>query len=222
MKPRIISIVLLFIMATQVNFGQWIEPILNNYYTYESSQPKKVDEYKDIEGNPYLDSTFKAGIIYLKDSIAYKLPLRYNIYADQMEYRQKEVSYIIENPQLFNMVKLNGSIFVYLPFLDKGGYFELAESGKCSLLQKRLVGYQPAEGPKPVTMIVNPAKFYRQTDVFYIIRNNKDFYKIKYMNSVIEALKDQEEKIENYIKQEKIKSTNKENLIKIVNYYNNL
>ncbi len=222
MKPRKLSIVLLFILTTQVNFGQWIEPVLNNFYSYESSQPKKVDEYKDIEGNPYLDSTFKEGIIYLKDSIAYKLPLRYNIYADQMEYRQKEVSYIIENPQLFNMVKLDGTIFVYLPFLDKGGYFELAESGNCSLLQKRLVAYQPAEGPKPVTMIVNPAKFVRQMDIFYIIRNNKDFYKIKYMNSVIEGLKDQEEKIENYIKQEKIKSIKKENLIKIVNYYNHL
>jgi hypothetical protein len=87
---------------------------------------------------------------------------------------------------------------------------------------KKIVAYKPAEGPKPLEGVVIPAKFIRQSDIFYMVVNNSQTIKIQNTRSVIIALQDQKLNIENFIKQEKIKRAKKENLIKIVRYYNSL
>ena len=111
---------------------------------------------------------------------------------------------------------------MYLPYVEKGGYFEVNEMGKCSLFQKRLVKLKPAEEPKAIVGVAVPAEFVRKFDVYYLVLDENKSYKIKNMKSVLIALNDQQTKIKNYIKQEKIKNVKKNNLIKIVKYYNSL
>ena len=181
----------------------------------------KTYDYRDIEGTPYLNKDFVDGIIYLKDSTILKLPLRYNIYADVMEFQLNGVNYVIGNHSYVDKITIDTSVFFYYSFIDKGGYFELIESGKCFLVQKSRVIYKPAESPKPIENKVIPARFERNSDIFYIV-NNSNGFKIKNMNSVLDALQDQKIKIESFIKQEKIKKTRKTDLVKIVKYYNRL
>jgi hypothetical protein len=150
------------------------------------------------------------------------LPLRYNIYANEMEYQLKGVSYLVGNPQSLNKILLGESVFLYLPFIQNGGYFELLESGKCFLVQKRTVRFKPAEGPKPIEGTISRAKFTREPDIFFIIVNDSKTIEITTMKSVINALQDQKLNIESFIKKEEIKNAKKENLIKIAEYYNSL
>jgi hypothetical protein len=213
-------------MSSQMMFGQLtdlslIDPTFNDYFI-KNINSKKAYEYQDIEGSPYLNSEFMDGVLYLKDSTAVKLPLRYNIYTDEMEYQLKGSNYSVGNPQSLNKILLGESVFVYLPFIQKGGYFELFELGNCFLVQKKMLKFNPAESAKPIVGVAIPAKFIRERDIFYMVVNHSQAFKIVNMKAVINALQDQKLKIENFIKQEKIKNTKKENLIKIVKYYNSL
>ncbi len=225
MKTCKVIIISILTMSSQMMFGQPYDVFLDKYQYYKNNlslPAENPNEYQNIEGSPYLKSEFIDGVIYLKDTTAFKLPLRYNIYANEMEYQLKEVIYKVGNPQSLKKIVLGESVFIYLPFLQKGGYFELLESGKCFLVQKRSVKFKPAEGPKPIEVTTTPAKFIREPDVFYIGVKDSKTSEIANMKSVINALQDQKLKIESFIKTEKIKKTTKENLIKIVEYYNSL
>ena len=59
-------------------------------------------------------------------------------------------------------------------------------------------------------------------DIFYLLNNQNQVFRIENMNSVMKAMQDQKTQIETFIKQEKIRNTKKENLVKIVKYYNSL
>jgi hypothetical protein len=225
MKTCKVIIIILLAMSAQMMLGQRYDLFLDEYHHNKNfvNQPaRNANEYQNIEGNPYLNSEFIDGVIYFKDTTAVKLLLRYNIYADEMEYRLNGVNYIVGNPGILKKTVLGESVFIYLPFIEKGGYFELLASGKCILVQKRSVMFKPAEGPKPIVGTNSPAQFIAEPDIFYLVVNESQIIEVKNMKSVINALQDQKVTVESYIEKEKIKKTKKENLIQIVEYYNSL
>jgi hypothetical protein len=222
MKKYKIIIIVVLTVSSQMISGQETNKFLDYYYFQKKSGSEKTVNYADIQGSPYLNNEFTDGIIYLKDTTAIKLPLRYNIYSDEMEYQIEGVNYAIGNNQIINNILLGESIFVYLQFINNGGYFEVIKSGKCFLVQKRSITLKPAEKPKPIVGNSTPAKFVEEPDVFYMIVHDTLTFEIKNMKSVINALQDQKLKIESFIKQEKIKKPQKENLMKIAEYYNSL
>jgi hypothetical protein len=177
-------------------------------------------DYENIDGSPYLNNEFVNGIFYVKDTVAIRLPIRYNIYADHMEYKSEGGIYYVDSPQSLSRIELTGSVFIYLPFIEKGGYYELLESGKYKLVQKRRVEFKHSES-KPIEGLIR-SRYESNTDLFYLVNNKNEVFRIENMNSVLKAFQDQKIKIETFIKQEKIKNTKKENLIKITKYYNSL
>jgi hypothetical protein len=215
-------LIFFLIISSQMTFGQTSDRFITNYYARKNYFPEKAKEFKEIEGSPYLNSEFIDGVFYLKDTTAVKILLRYNIYTDEMEYQSNGVNYAVGNPLYLNKILLGESVFVYLPFIQKGGYFELFEVGKCTLVQKKLIYIKPAEEPKAMQSTYIPAKFIRKPDIFYMLVNDTLVFKIDNMKSIKKALQDQQLKIDSFIKQEKIKNTKQENLIKIVKYYNSL
>jgi hypothetical protein len=104
----------------------------------------------------------------------------------------------------------------------KSGYFDIFESGKCMLVQKKIIAYKPAEGPKAIVGVAIPAQFVRKDDTFYLIINCSQTVKIDNLKTVLKALEDQKDKMETFIKQEKINNIRKQNLVKIIKYYNSL
>lgn len=222
MKTSKIIIALILSVYSQLICGQEINKFLDYYYFQKETGSIVTTEYLEIEGSPYLDADFKEGIIYLKDSSAAKLMLRYNIYSDEIEYRLNEINYSIGNKPLINKITIEGSVFVYLPFIGDGGYFELLELGNCILLQKRTIKYKAAEGPKPIEGTITPAKFIPGSDIFYIVTNDSLSTRIENMKSVTEALQDKKQEVEGFIDQQKLKKTKKDNLIQIAKFYNAL
>jgi hypothetical protein len=202
--------------------GQGMDPFFNNYSFVKSFYPEKARVYKDIDGSPYMNSEFEEGMLYLSDTTKITVPLRYNIYSDEMEYQLKGVNYAVGNPKVLKKIMIGRSVFLYLPFIQKGNYFELLEPGKCMLVQKKSVRLNPAQAPRAILTTPVPASFERKNDVNYIVNDQMKFLKIDNMKSLLTALQDQKLKIDNYIKQEKIRNTKTENLIKIVKYYNSL
>lgn len=237
MKIYKLLLVIILIVPVKIVFGQhtgkgfslpaldWsqrIDPFMEKYLYEKSARGGSANNYLGIDGNPYENKEFVEGIVAMKDSSAVRLPLRYNVYTDTMEFKVKDVVYSIGNTSKLSQVILGKSIFVNLPFIHKGGFFEVYEPGKCLLAQKRTVKFYKAEEAKPLEGIAKPARFVNESDVFYIVFSQSKVYKITNTKSVLEAFHDQKPKIESFIEQEKIKNLKKENLIKIVKYYNTL
>jgi len=211
MKVLIIFLVLVCPTFPNLIYAQTIDPFIDYYKFREQAKGSKAGDYQGIDGSPYLSSEFVEGECVLKDSSTIKLLLRYNIYADAMEYKEKDKNQVlaIGNPGLLHQVSINNSKFAYLPFVEKGGYYEILVEGKCLLAQKRVVKYKEAEAAKPIEGISKPARFVNESDTFYVVANQSTFTKITNLKSVIAALKDQEPKIESFITQAKIKNWKK-------------
>jgi hypothetical protein len=223
MKTCKIYIIIILTISSQMLVGQIWDPSIAQFLTLKRSFPERENEYKNIEGTPYVNDEFTDGVFFLKDTVAIQLPIRYNMYTDEMEYQLKGSNYVVGNPLVLKKVKLGESIYVYLQFIQKGGYFELFELGKCTIVQKKAVDLKPAEETKPIVAPMGvTAKFIRKSDIYYFVVHDSLTYKIENMKSVTDALQDQKPKIESFIKQEKIKNTKKGNLIKIAKYYNSL
>jgi hypothetical protein len=227
MKTRKICFIALLMISPVMLFGQTRMPVITFQNPYPSVLPfdkryinEDYHDYDNIDGSPYLNNEFVNGTFYVKDTVAIKLPIRYNIYADHMEYKADGAIYYVDSPQSLSRIVLGESVFIYLPFIEKGGYYELVEPGKFKLVQKRRVDFKHSES-KPIEGLIK-SRYESNPDVFYLVNNQNQAFRIGNMNSVMNALQDQKTKIETFIKQEKIRNTKKENLIKIAKYYNSL
>jgi hypothetical protein len=200
--------------------GQNTQRFLDSYNFYQKQVNGKINEYPEIKGSAYLFDDFKEGLVYLKDTSVTKLMLRYNLYDQQMEYEIKGARYIIGSPDNIDKIVLQNTTFIYLSFIEKKSYFELLVSGKSSLVVKYSVKLNPSKPPEPFKEPVY-ANFERVKDVFCIVNKN-GYFEINNSKAIIKALNDKEKEIQDYIDKEKIKKLNKENILKIVNFYNGL
>jgi len=184
-----------------------------------------LKSYSTIEGTPYMSEDFTPGEIYTKDSILYKAPLRYNIYADEIEFKADDIIHWIAEPQNIVHVKIDESVFIYIQTGEKknkkGSYYELLEGGKCQLLLKRNIAFLEAEAAKPYTD-PKPNRLERMNDIYFLQFNNGLPQVITNMKSVKNTLSEKSSDISKYIKKDKISIKEKDDLIKLVRYYNNL
>ena len=98
MKISKLFFVVLFSLSSSVLFGQsgqLSNPFVEKYFFYKSFEPTKTFTYKDVVGSPYLIDEFIEGTIDLKDTIPVKLPIRYNIFRDEIEYQMNGLNYCI-------------------------------------------------------------------------------------------------------------------------------
>jgi hypothetical protein len=181
---------------------------------------KKANGYSNIKGSPYYNEEFMEAEIYLKDQTAYKLPVRYNIFSNSMEYNINDIIYEIGNPTAIDHLILDNKVFFYLNTPGHKGYYECLVKGKVFLMQQRIVKFIEAEPPKPYSE-PKPAEFETSNDRFFIFRD-LNLIEIKSKKSILEIFNDQRTEIETFIKKEKINNFKKENLIKLVEYYNSL
>ncbi len=213
------------VLSALIGSGQRYHEFLDEYHYVKdivNIPGRKTNDYAGIQGSPYLNSDFSQGIVVLKDSSAAKLPLRYNIYANDMEYILNDNALAIGNPSALKFIILENAMFIYLSYPETRGYFEVLSDGKCQLLLKRNVEFQPQEGPKPIEGTIKPAQFRRLQDSYYIGLKGSEPVQIRGTKTLLNVMQDQRATMENYINSEKLKRASKENLIKIVDHYNAL
>ncbi len=116
-----------------------------------------------IKGSAYLNSQFLLGHIIMYDTIQYSnVPLRYNIFNEQIEFKTSDSSYLaIYYPEYINEVVIDGRKFIYAEkdkkrFKTKG-FYEVLFEGDFQLLVKnniefkyeqRALGYNSAKPPR--------------------------------------------------------------------------
>lgn len=189
---------------------------------------KEADKYllPDLKGSPYENKNFVFGKLYYKDNLEGEFPLRYDVYSDEIQIMNgEEIGAILKTKDIH--VNINGlnyflSGYVIDDIYEDGYFIEKIKGNSASLLikkQKFFMEGQPAQNS--FIRAVAP-KFTDNENYFVWFNGDKEpIFVPKQKKKFINLFPvDRREDIQNYLKENKTKISNLEDLEKFFTYYN--
>ena len=189
----------------------------------ESSISKNSLDISDIQGSPYLNNDFQTGSIVTTSNTNYNdISIRYNIFNDEMEFKGNDNNiYSFEKSTIKNLF-IGNTEYVFKAFSIKNSlrrsYFEVLTKGTVTLLKQYHVRFEEEQPAKAFADPV-PAKFNRLRSDYFIF-SNKEAQKFSGFKDLSELLPDKRTEIEKFIKSKKLKISNEEDIIKVIDFYN--
>lgn len=229
MKRVIIGFFMLMIMSGSLSAQTMMNGLMDEFRfkkitegTYAGNSLK----LSDISGTPFLDEDFNPGKITTQDNVIYtEIPLRYNGYTDDLEFRKGEDSYNIDPKTSVKRAEFGGRTFTCLSFDDgkklKNGFFEILTDGKAILLVKYTVKFVEKDQVKAFAE-PKPARFDPALKEYYIAIDNGPAQLISNKKGLLEMFGDKKGSMESYISKNKIPVRGDDALTKIVVHYNSL
>lgn len=184
--------------------------------------------YEEVEGNPYVKEEFMEGVIVFKDSSKIsEVFLRYNHNTDQIEFKEGDEIRGFSKPGDLELASFGNRNFIYNRYyIGKKiqlGYFEVLAFGYCKLLFRRESIIKREQLSPSETSGGNYRDYFRTTEEYYLLLGAEPAKKvIKSKKSILKALAEEESNLKKYITNEGLKVKNDEDLIKLINYYNDL
>lgn len=187
--------------------------------------PKNYLSEEDISGSPYLFDEFIDGDIIIENYRFAGIPLRYNIYNDDIEYKNGETILAISSGLNIRRIFIFDMIFVYdayeLKNVQKFGYFQLLNDGPLKVLKKFNVSYQMPQAAQAYTSAI-PPKFVRLSSKLYVKIGNTPARLYSNKKNLLAAFGDKKSAMAKYIKAERLNVKNEIDLVKLIKYYNTL
>ena len=182
------------------------------------------DSEIEVKGTPYFHETYLRGEIYLDGEKFSNIAMRYNIFDDRFEFKEKDSVLAIGPDPIIKKISIGAQTFIIdtLKVKDKRfpSYFQRLDSGRVTLMAKSFVIFKEMERAKAIQGDV-PPRYERMPDVYYIKIGKGPLAKIGSIKKLIEILPDHASEMEIYSQREKIR-TNNEDLTKFIHYYNTL
>lgn len=184
------------------------------------------ERYNIIDGTPYLDEEFSKGSLSLGHSQINNIDLRYNIYEDHFEYLDEEVvKFIDPRRNQVDTVWLKGDTYLYVS-LEAGKkikmtYMKMVRGdGTRILLKHRMMLTEPekSQGYKDA----KPARFNRQQDLIFIQPTGSHAMEFKGKKSIEELFPDHYHQLSEYVKSEKLKLKNLDDITKLCIYFDSV
>ena len=173
-----------------------------------------------IEGTPYLEEAYRTSYITFRNEKVAEVSMRYNIYNDQFEFQQDNSTLGLNPDATIKRIKMGDYIFSVENLNPKGkpkiGFVIVLDSGRVSLLQKRTITLTKKDDLHAI-----PARYTKGKDFLLYKIGNGEVMKIESMKKLISNFPAEQEIINHFIKKEKL-SSNKEDFIRFVKYYNSL
>lgn len=187
----------------------------------------KRGEAKYVAEGYYLSNEWKKGVIYAKPNAVIKnLVLKYCVVNQEFEFINEKDTFSISKPELIDSVKIGDKCFIYADYYDsnklKSTYFEVLSSNGYILLQKYNCIF--VRGKKQVTSFEEPTKdSYELTTQFYL-KENEDPASLlpRSKTDFFNVFGDRKDEIKTFMKINRLKRSNSEDLSKVFNYYNHL
>lgn len=190
------------------------------------NQTGNVSEYlaANFDGTPFMNNEFvKGDVVTVKGEVLKDVLLRYNVYSDVMEGKLKDVCYEIDSKGMVKRVTLEGKTYDYLKYKidndEKFGYLELLEDGEWKLYRHHIKKFKEAQPPRAMQESGSKAKFSDLPAIYFLMkegdetavgfRNNKD---------LVNIFTDNKNEVQDFIKSNKLKSNNQEDLKKLLSY----
>jgi hypothetical protein len=187
------------------------------------SKNECVDE-KDIAGSPYLNKQFEVSDILQIDGTKIRnMPLRYNIYNNTMEFLKDGKILAIAVPFKIQRITMDGNVFTFNSYNERrknsSGYFQIVYEGNYQLLKKdRIILKLPPDKSNAKDSL----RFERISPQFYLRYGDGMAHLVNSQKSLIKRLQPVSKNIIDYIKLNRINTINEEQLIKLMEYMDNL
>lgn len=219
------SIIISSFAQENYKLAQTVELIGTGTLHYDSRKQNLTNA--DIEGSPYLNDDFIKGTIFTTTKLRYEnIPLNYNIYNDNLEFRSPDDQILaMSTPEIVQKAVFGNIEMEYIPFISakktKRGFFLTKEEGFATLYARpQLIFKQPT---KPTAYKkAEPARFINKPNIYYIRIGQEAALKVVSKKDIISIFPDHKKEIETFIKKNKVKITKEESLKKLVLYYNSL
>ena len=193
-------------------------------YIYSLDRITSPVEYT-IEGTPYLTDTYLKSHVYSHKGNFSDIDMRYNIFYERMEFKEKDLLYAIDPDSKIKKIVLGTQTFVVDNYELKGkmapAYFLRLDSGRVTLMTKMRIIFKDRQQGKPIEGDI-PAKYSRLPDINYIKLGNGPLIKVRSIKKLIDELPDRKQEMEKFAKNEKISANKAEELTKFIQYFNSL
>jgi len=183
--------------------------------------PDKIAETQ-IAGSPYLDKRFVPSIIVKVDkSILKDLPLRYNVYTNNIEFEKKGVPFNFAVPTEIETILLGDNVFIYTSYIASKNvnhsYFQVLTDGKYQLLKMHKVVFKKPENNSDPG---DSCRFESAQPYYYLRYMDGMARKITTRKELIKIIQPVSKEIIDYIQQQKIKVYDETELINTIRYIN--
>lgn len=222
----ICSLLLLFMVSVTAQ-NRNLQRITDVFFDTMGRNFTALDFLENFEGSPYQSTKFLLGNVYINGEVtASNLPLRYNIYGDEIQVKRNleddddTIKALTKSPDIYVVIFNNQ--FMYLSKqngLKKGGYYQVLHEGKNMTLYKKLQK-RYMEGKKAKTSFERdiPAKF-KDDNLYFIKYNNGHYKEVPSSKSKrIKLLSEVNGGIKNYLKTSKINISDEKGLLKAFKY----
>jgi len=185
--------------------------------------------YDDIKGDPFLYADFTEGKLILNTGETYKLEMRYDIYANQIQFKDNNEVFDLLNADRLSGIVVDTLAFRYCRILKsledesstESSYFIVKADGKCSLLIRKNIRLQPAVLPQAYKE-AQPAEFVHTSDMYYLDLQGKGAVRISSKKELLNILSDKKAEVEKFINSNRLGVRSVDDLARIVSYYNTL
>jgi hypothetical protein len=182
-----------------------------------------------VDGTPYLNEKYVDGDIFFGEASKTahtRVPVRYNVYRDLMEYQQNGKSLVLDPSNKIKKVQLGDETFIVEKYELNGktkyGFMNLLDSGKVTLLAKKMMKFQDALKGKALDGGDLPARYTPMSDAFYFKIGDGELKQIGNLKEFISNFPDKQDELKQFAKQEKISVKKPDELRKLIRYYNSL
>lgn len=175
--------------------------------------------YKTIQGSPYYSDDFIKGYVYLANGDSARVPLRHDLYMDEIEFMQNDKTMWLNKNNvdsvLYDDKKLIRAAMGDQPDLH---YFFVATEGTSSLLWRQQIDFLRAE-PLRGFAEPKPNRFEPASKAYFIKNKGASPVSIRTRRDLREFASDDARALE-FLKKEKIKPGREDDLIKFVEFLN--
>jgi hypothetical protein len=192
---------------------------------------KDVDPYRrfnpdPIDGSPYhLSDSFVQGSVFTHKMEYPGVWLRYNIFKDYIEYKDKEKIFALDPRVDIKEVVTARQTYKVQPFDENGkiklGYFIALDTGEVTLLVRKKMRFEPKELPQALEDRPKNAAFVALPDLFYIRVHHAVAKPIFSIKKVANLFPDHQKSISSFIQRKKLK-LKEEHIRELWTYYRKL
>jgi len=180
----------------------------------------------DIQGTPYLVTDFISGKIVTSDGSAVtNIPLRYNAFTDDLEFKKGDDVFIIDPKSIVKKAEFGGAVFSYMSYFSGGkihdGFLKILTEGKATLLARYSVGFMPKEDVKPF-IEPKPARFKAAAKENFITFEGTPAKSFSNKKGLLELFGEKKGEMEAFISKNNLSVKDDDQLILIVKHYNTL
>ncbi|HNR08814.1 MAG TPA: hypothetical protein PKM27_15955 [Saprospiraceae bacterium] len=179
----------------------------------------------EIEGSPYLNDSFTLAMVLTTDAIVHNLPVKYDIYNDLMEFKDRDQVFLLDPSPKIQKILLEKQTFVVEPYDHDGkfgpGYFILLDSVKVKLLQKKVIRFQELQPAKALQTQNTPAKYVPMPDKFYYRIGTEEAKPINNLKKMIAQFPSHQKALLAFANRRNLGKT-KEDLLQLWEYYHGL